>query len=54
MNITKRYSSAYIITQNNLKTMTPKQIMVDGANGFDSIYDRAVKMFKEWKKQYEL
>ena len=46
--------SSYYTVISNLKSMTPKQIMIDGAAGFDSIYTRAVKMFKEWKRQYEL
>ena len=36
----------------SLKSMTPRQIMVDGGSNFDSIYTRAVKAFKEWKKIY--
>ena len=38
----------------SLKTMTPRQIMVDGGPNFDSVYDRAVKSFREWKKIYDI
>ena len=46
--------STYFTVLSNLKNMTPKQIMVDGTNAFDSIYSRAVKMFLDWNKRYEL
>ena len=38
----------------SLKTMTPKQIMVDGTSSFNSIYSRAVKAFREWNRIYGL
>ena len=38
----------------SLKTMTPRQIMVDGGPNFDSVYNRAVKSFNEWKKIYDI
>ena len=44
----------YFTVLSNLKSMTPKQIMIDGTSSFDSVYDRAVKLFNEWKRQYDL
>ena len=44
----------YFTVISSLKTMTPKQIMVDGSGSFDSVYTRAVKAFKEWKRLYDL
>lgn len=38
----------------SLKTMTPKQIMIDGTASFASIYERATKAFNEWKRIYNL
>ena len=38
----------------SLKTMSPKQIMIDGTSSFNSIYSRAVKSFNEWKRIYGL
>ena len=38
----------------SLKTMIPKQIMIDGTSSFNSIYSRAVKAFKEWNRIYGL
>ena len=44
----------YLTVISSLKTMTPKQIMVDGSGNFDSIYTRAKKAFDEWNRIYGL
>ena len=46
--------ATYYTVISSLKTMTPRQVMIDGGANFDSVYTRAVKAFKEWKRIYDL
>lgn len=46
--------ASYFTVISNLKTMTPHEIMVTGTSSFDSIYDRAVRQFREWDRIYDL
>lgn len=44
----------YFTVIDNLKTLTPLEIMITGTKTFDSVYKRAEKSFKEWKRIYDL
>ena len=42
----------YYTVMSTLKTLTPKQVMVDGTANFDSIFKRATEAFKDWRRRY--
>ncbi|MBQ7995340.1 MAG: hypothetical protein IJ247_03905 [Bacilli bacterium] len=44
----------YFTIISSLKTLTPKQIMVDGTDRFESVYSRAQRAFTEWNRLYDL
>ena len=47
-------SHNHMTIMSKLRKLTPKQIMIDGDSGFDSVYSVAKKQYDDWRTLYDL